>query len=100
MSFLKNTVNSLNALLLTNIFSTFTPLFDGDAHAVGIDIHQEILLMKDINSKRSTIRGSKKTSFFPPPEELYIIDDDESNSHASAEDLDISNKSKREIDSM
>lgn len=67
---------------------------------LGIDIHQETLLMNDIHSKRITIRGSKKASFFPPPEELYIIDDDESNSQAPAEDLDISNKSKREMDSM
>ena len=43
-----------------------------DIHAVGIDIHQKVILMKDITSH---IYGTEKLSL-PQPTTLYIIDPD------------------------
>lgn len=70
-------------------------------HAVGIDLHQKIIVVKEINSKPIHARGSKQPSSFPLHKDVYVIDDDnEDASHAPAEGLNVSKKSKREMDSL
>lgn len=58
-------------------------------------------MVKEINSNMIHTRGSKQLSSFPLPKEVYVIEDDnEDPSHASSKGLDISKKSKREMDSL
>ncbi|CBI34887.3 unnamed protein product, partial [Vitis vinifera] len=68
---------------------------------IGIDLHQKLLVVKEINSNMIHARGSKQLSSFPLPKEVYVIEDDnEDASHSSSKGLDISKKSKREMDSL
>ena len=58
-------------------------------------------MVKEINSNMIHTRGSKQLSSFPLPKEVYVIEDDnEDASHSSSKGLDISKKSKREMDSL
>ena len=58
-------------------------------------------MMKETNSNLIHTRGSKQPSSFPLPKDVYIIEDDnEDASHAPSKVLDISKKSKREMDSL
>lgn len=57
-------------------------------------------MVKEINSNVTRTSG-KQPSCFSLPKDVYAIEDDHENgSHASSKVLDISRKSKREIDSM
>ena len=58
-------------------------------------------MMKETNSNLIHTRGSKQPSSLPLPKDVYVIEDDnEDASHVPSKGLDISKKSKREMDSL
>ena len=68
---------------------------------IGIDLHQKLLVVEEINSKMIHTRGSKQLSSFPLPKEVYVIEDEnEDASHSPSKRFDMSKKFKREMDSL
>ncbi|XP_043808493.1 DExH-box ATP-dependent RNA helicase DExH17 isoform X3 [Manihot esculenta] len=68
---------------------------------IGLDIHKNLVLLKDNNSDMNYKRRQKRPSLFPPPAEICLIEDDnETISYASAEKLCNLTKSKTENSSM
>ncbi|KHG23391.1 putative ATP-dependent DNA helicase HFM1 [Gossypium arboreum] len=51
-------------------------------HAVGVDLHEKLLLVKESNSNANLKRARKPTQFFAP-EEVYVIEDDKAATHKS-----------------
>ncbi|PPD82339.1 hypothetical protein GOBAR_DD20727 [Gossypium barbadense] len=69
-------------------------------HAVGVDLHEKLLLVKESNSNANLKRARKPTQFFAP-EEVYVIEDDNAATHKSfAQRPPDSIGSKRESSSM
>lgn len=75
---------------------------NGFIHAVGIDVHQKLILTKvsnlNLNNKRGKVEPS---SFAPPAQEVCVIEDgEETTSQARIEKVHSSTKSKMVDDSM
>lgn len=100
--FLTNTVKSLPCYVLFQLCSIqVTILHLYLFPAVGLDIHKNLVLLKDNNSDMNYKRRQKRPSLFPPPAEICLIEDDnETISYASAEKLCNLTKSKTENTSM
>ncbi|KAK8630657.1 hypothetical protein V6N13_079439 [Hibiscus sabdariffa] len=52
-------------------------------HAVGLDIHEKLLLVKESDSTPNPKRAKKPAQFFAPPQEVYVIEDDKAAKHQS-----------------
>lgn len=69
-------------------------------HAVGLDFHQKLLLMKESNPETNKNR-CKQPSLFPPPGDVCVIEDEsETTSYGPAEMLCNLTKSKTINNSM
>ncbi|KAA3476915.1 DExH-box ATP-dependent RNA helicase DExH17 isoform X3 [Gossypium australe] len=69
-------------------------------HAVGVDLHEKLRLVKESNSNANLKRARKPAQFFAP-EEVYVIEDDNEAKHKSfAQRPPDSIESKRESSSI
>lgn len=69
--------------------------------AVGMDVHQKLVLTKMSNLILNSKRGKTQLSSFAPAQEVCVIDDDEeSTSQAPTETLHGSTKSKRTTEKL
>lgn len=85
---------------MQHFFTTVSIFILYNIHAVGIDLRQKLLLMKENNISLNHKQRNKQTSTFLPMEDVCVIDDDETTSGVSAKELRNSANSKRENDSM
>lgn len=72
-------------------------LFFGNFHAVGLDLHKKLLMMKEMESNMiRKHKGHKTTSSYDLPKEIYVIEDDDkkTSSHTPTEELHVLNKLK------
>ncbi|KAI3845328.1 hypothetical protein MKW98_009394 [Papaver atlanticum] len=63
---------------------------------IGLDLHKNVLLVKEIESNMIRKRGGyRTTSTYDLPQEIYIVDDDDkkTTSHTSTKELHVSHKS-------
>ncbi|KAL4383547.1 hypothetical protein GQ457_15G023510 [Hibiscus cannabinus] len=52
-------------------------------HAVGLDLHEKLVLLKESDSTPNPKRAKKPAQFFAPPQEVYVIEDDKAAKHQS-----------------
>lgn len=74
---MRTSVSSLNTLGINSLLTRFISnwINCADVHAVGIDLHQKVILMKESSSSVVHKHETKHVSSFAHPKDLYAIDD-------------------------